>query len=98
MSKPITCPKCAGTFYSIGPLRRGILTEHDHAHHPTQRIVINDPRAPKPRTYDFPHAEILTVQNIARTGEGSIYTITLRANPNEDGIEMFETLAGKEGQ
>jgi hypothetical protein len=96
MSKPASCPKCPGVFYSFGRSPHwGLMAEHDHIHHPTRHLVINDPRGPKPRTYEFPRAEILDVKKIAYTEEGGIYAITLRAGRDESGNEMYETITDK---
>lgn len=98
MSKPASCPKCRGVFHSFGRPHWRLMAEHDSTCHPTQRLVITDPRGPKPRTYEFPRAEILDIKNVAYAEEGGIYTITLRAGRDEDGIELIETIGDKEAE
>ena len=93
MSKPASCPKCPGVFHSFGRFPHwGLMAEHDRICHPTQNLVINDPRGPKPRTYEFPRAEILDVKRIAHTEEGGIYTITLRAGRDESDNYCWQTI------
>ena len=99
MRKPASCPKCPGVFHSYGGTRPSmLLAEHDRIHHQAQHLVINDPGGPKPRTYEFPRAEILDIKNVAYTEDGGIYTITLRAGRDENGIECWQTITDKEAE
>ena len=73
-----------------------MLANHDATHHATRPLKLYDTTRGKPRQWEFPRAEVLSVTNAAHTAEGGIYVITIRANPDSNDIHAIEHIEEKE--